>query len=415
MSSAPPPAVGASGPGQPTPSRAPDGTGGAAAPRRARIRSRLSALAGFMGKEFRHIVRDRRTLAILLGLPLAQVLLFGFAVRTDIRGVRVAVVDPAPDAASRSLQARFRGTDLFDVVAVTGSVDQLPGLFARGAIDQALVFPPDFGGRLRRGDAELQVITDATDPNTGSTMQAYATRVVTGWQATDRGAGWDGGGGAGVRIEPRVRMRFNPTLESVNLFVPGLIAILLTVVSALMSAISLSREKETGTLEVLLVSPLRPWQIIVGKLLPYLSLGFVNLATVLLAAWLVFGVPFRGSLVLLVAESLLFILASMGLGVLIAARTSSQRTAMIGALMGLLLPTLLLSGMVFPLSSMPGWLQALSNIVPGRWYLLTARGIMLKGVGFAELWQETAVLVAMTVGLIVVSIRAFNIRLNGGR
>ncbi len=387
-----------------------------AAPGPPGLRTRLSALRGFMAKEFHHILRDRRTLAILLGLPLAQVLLFGFAVRTDIRDVRVAVVDPAPDAASRSLQARFRGTDLFEVVTVTGSVAQLPGLFQRGVVDQALVFPPDFAGRLRRGDATLQVITDATDPNTGATMQAYASRVITAWQAAERGGGRAGAGAtAPVRIESQVRMRFNPTLESVNLFVPGLIAILLTIVSALMSAISLSREKESGTLEVLLVSPLRPWQIIVGKLLPYLTLGLANVASVLLAAWLVFGVPFRGSLALLALESLLFILASMGLGVLIAARTSSQRTAMVGALMGLMLPTLLLSGMVFPLSSMPGWLQAVSNIVPGRWYLLTARGIMLKGVGIAELWQETAVLVAMTVGLIVVSIRAFDIRLDDGR
>jgi ABC-2 type transport system permease protein len=366
-----------------------------------------------MAKEFRHILRDRRTLAILLLLPLAQVLLFGFAVRTDIRGIRLAVVDPLPDAASRSLVARFQGTDRFEVAAVVGTVDALSPLFARGAIDQALVFPSDFARRSgRTGGATLQVITDATDPNTGSTMQAYAGRVVAGWQAEALRESGAAGVQRGVSIEPRVRMRFNPTLESVNLFVPGLIAVLLTVVSALMSAISLSREKETGTLEALLVSPLRPWQIIVGKLLPYLSLGFVNLASVLLAARFVFGVPLRGSLALLVAESLLFILASMGLGVLIAARTSSQRTAMVGALMGLMLPTLLLSGMIFPISSMPGWLQALSNIVPGRWFLLVARGIMLKGVGLVELWQETAILVAMTTGLIVASIRAFDIRLD---
>lgn len=373
---------------------------------------RSGALGGFMIKEFRHILRDRRTLAILLLLPLAQVLLFGFAVRTDIRGIRLAVVDPVPDAASRSLVARFDGTADFDVVAVVGTVAALPPLFERGAIDQALVFPTDFAeaAAAPRGGT-LQVITDATDPNTGSTMQAYADRVVAGWREERVGERGSGSSGGQVVIEPRVRMRFNPTLESVNLFVPGLIAVLLTVVSALMSAISLSREKETGTLEVLLVSPLRPWEIIVGKLLPYLTLGFVNLASVLLAAGLVFGVPFRGSLPLLLAESLLFILASMALGVLIAAKTSTQRTAMVGALMGLMLPTLLLSGMIFPISSMPGWLQALSNVVPGRWFLLVARGIMLKGVGLAELWQETAILTAMTAALIVASIRAFDIRL----
>ena len=374
--------------------------------------SALGPLRGFVVKEFRHILRDRRTLMILLLLPLAQVLLFGFAVRTDIRGIRLAVVDPVPDAASRSLVARFRGTDRFEVAAEVGAVEALPPLFERGAIDQALVFPTDFARAAASGGGVLQIITDATDPNTGSTMQAYAERVVTAWRSEGIREGGGPGEATGVFIEPRVRMRFNPTLESVNLFVPGLIAVLLTVVSALMSAISLSREKEAGTLEVLLVSPLRPWQIIVGKLLPYMSLGFLNLASVLLAAWLVFGVPFRGSLPLLVAESLLFILASMALGVVIAARTSSQRTAMVGALMGLMLPTILLSGMIFPISSMPGWLQLLSNGVPGRWFLLVARGIMLKGAGLAELWQETAILLGMTLALLMASIRAFDIRLD---
>jgi ABC-2 type transport system permease protein len=210
---------------------------------------------------------------------------------------------------------------------------------------------------------------------------------------------------------PQVRLRFNPTLESVNLFVPGLIALVLTIVAALMSAISLSREKERGTLEVLLVSPLRSWQIITGKVLPYLVLGLLNVVSVLLAAGLVFGVPIRGSVVLLLAESLLFIVTSLALGVLIAAVTSSQRTAMIGALVGLMLPTMLLSEMIFPIQSMPGWLQPLTNIVPGRWFILISRGIMLKGVGLAQLWQETAILGTMTLVFLVAAVRAFNVRL----
>ena len=366
----------------------------------------MNELLGFMRKEVRHILRDRRTLAILLLLPLAQVLLFGFAVRTDIDRIRLAVVDPAPDAASLSLQARFSGTEVYDLVARVSSVQALAPRFQAGEIDQAVVFPSDFAAALvRPGGVQVQVITDATDPNSGSTMQAYASSVVQQWQAQRVSAG-------GVRIIPDIRMRFNPTLESVNLFVPGLIAILLTVVSALMSAISLSAEKERGTLEVLLVSPLKPWQIIVGKVLPYMLLGFINVASVLLAAWLVFGVPFRGSLTLLVTESLLFIVASLALGVLVAAVTSSQRTAMIGALMGLMLPTMLLSGMIFPISSMPAVLQGISNVVPGRWFLLIARGIMLKGVGIVELWQETLILVGMTAVVLVAAVRAFDIRLN---
>jgi len=197
----------------------------------------------------------------------------------------------------------------------------------------------------------------------------------------------------------------------VNLFVPGLIALVLTLVSALMTAISLSREKERGTLEILLVSPLRPRQIVVGKVLPYLLLAFANVVTALVAAWLVFRVPFRGSVLLLVGESLIYSIVSLALGVLIASRTPSQRAAMLGALLGTMLPNVLLSGMIFPIASMPGWLQPVSNVVPARWFIVIARGIMLKGVGLGHLWQETLVLTAMMVLFMAVSMRSFKPRL----
>jgi ABC-2 type transport system permease protein len=366
----------------------------------------MNALRGFIVKEFQHILRDRQTLLILLLLPLAQVVLFGFALRTDVRGVRVAFVDPAPDAATLELRARFAASDVFRVVDVLPSTDALDRRFAAGRADQAVVIAPGFSQALARGEgAQVLVITDATDPNTGSTMQAYATAVIQGYERELRRAG------GATRIETAVRMRFNPTLESVNLFIPGLIALVLTVVSALMSAISLSREKERGTLEILLVSPLKAWQIIVGKVLPYLALGFGNVLTVLGAAWLVFRVPFRGSVLLLLAESLLFIVTSLAMGVVIAAVTSSQRTAMIGALLGLMMPTTVLSGMIFPVASMPGWLQPLTNVIPGKWFILISRGIMLKGVGMEHLWQETLVLAGMTLVLLVAAVRAFHVRL----
>lgn len=369
----------------------------------------MNALRGFIVKEFHHILRDRQTLLILLLLPLAQVIFFGFALRTDVRGVRVAFVDPAPDASTLELRARFQATDLFRVVEVLPSASAVPRSIQRGRVDQAVVLQPGFAQALARGEgAQVMVITDATDPNTGATMQAYATAVIQGYERSLRP---EGGRGGGVAIETAVRMRFNPTLESVNLFIPGLIALVLTMVSALMSAISLSREKERGTLEVLLVSPLRAWQIIVGKVLPYLVLGFANVLTVLGAASFVFRVPFRGSVVLLLAESLLFIVTSLTLGVLIAAVTTSQRTAMMGALVGLMMPTTVLSGMIFPVASMPGWLQPLTNVVPGTWFILISRGVMLKGVGLEHLWQETLVLVGMTLVLGVAAVRKFNVRL----
>ncbi|MGH7623881.1 MAG: ABC transporter permease, partial [Gemmatimonadaceae bacterium] len=214
-----------------------------------------------------------------------------------------------------------------------------------------------------------------------------------------------------VRIVLDQRMRFNPTLASVNLFVPGLIALVLTLISALMTAIPLTREKERGTLETLLVSPLRPWQIIVGKVAPYIVLGFIIALVVLAAAAGVFHVPFQGSLALLLGESLLYTLVSLALGVLIAARTSSQRTAMMGALVGTMMPNVLLSGIIFPIASMPAWLRVVSVIVPARWFIVIARGIMLEGVGLANLWLETAVLGLMTIVLLTAAVRSFSARL----
>ena len=206
-------------------------------------------------------------------------------------------------------------------------------------------------------------------------------------------------------------MRFNPTRESKNLFVPGLMAFVLTIISALMTAISLTREKETGTMEVLLVSPLRPIQIIVGKVLAYLVIGFASVLLVIAEARFVFAVPLRGSLLLLLATGLVFILASLSLGILISSRTSSQRVAMTGALAGTMLPTMLLSGFIFPVESMPVALRVLSNVVPAKWFVTIARGIMLKGVGLEFLWPQALVLVGMTLVLVAAATRSFHVRL----
>jgi ABC-2 type transport system permease protein len=364
----------------------------------------IDALRAFLVKEVHHILRDRQTLTILLLLPLVQVVLFGFALRSDVRDIRIVFVDPTPDDATISLRSRFTATPRFRMVAAGASTEILEPLFQRGAADVALVFPPDFASRLRSAaSTPLLIATDASDPNTGTTMQAYTRAVIAAQEAE-----WSS---AVPRIAIETRMRFNPTLESVNLFVPGLIALVLTLVSALMTAISLSREKERGTLEVLFVSPLRPWQIIVGKVLPYLVLAFANVVTALLAAWVVFRVPFRGSLALLLVASTVFSIISLGIGVLIAARTTSQRAAMLGTLLGTMLPSTLLSGMVFPIASMPGPLVVISNIVPARWFIVVARGVMLKGVGVTYLWRELLVLGVMMLVLLILATRSFKPRL----
>ena len=367
----------------------------------------ISTLGAFMTKEVRHILRDRQTLTVLLLMPLIQVVLFGYALRSDVRDVRLAIVDPSPDYATLALRDRFQAARRFRIVATEKSMAGVEPLFRKGLADLAISFEPQFAAQLESGEpARVLVAVDASDPNTGSTMQAYARAVILSYEQ-ELGAK----GAQPVRIAPEVRMRFNPTLESVNLFVPGLIALVLTLVSALMTAISLSREKERGTLEILLVSPLRPWQIIVGKVFPYLGLAFANVITALVAAWLVFNVPFRGSITLLLLESIVYSMVSLAIGVLVASLTPSQRVAMLVALLATMLPSTLLSGMVFPIASMPMPLQVLSNIVPARWFIVIARGIMLKGVGLEHLWRETLVLIGMTLFFMAVAVRSFKARI----
>jgi ABC-2 type transport system permease protein len=365
------------------------------------------AFAGFVRKEGYHIVRDWQTLLVLLGMPLLQVLLFGFAIRSDVRQVPLAFVEPMPDAATAAVRARFAAASgTFRVVGAVRAIEALDGAFRSGGVRVAVVFPNGLARRLGRGEAApVQLVVDGADPNTGGIMEAYARAVLQG-VAAELGAATPA-----VRLVPVQRMRFNPTLASVNLFVPGLVAFVLTIVSALMTAVTIAREKETGTMEMLLVSPLRPWQVVAGKVAPYLALGFTNVLLVLTAARLVFDVPVRGSLPLLLALSLLYTLTALAMGIVISSRAATQRTAMLAALAGLMLPTLLLSGFIFPIDAMPLPLRAVSHLIPARWFILIVRGIMLKGAGVMELWQEMLVLAGLTILLLAAGIRRLAVRL----
>jgi ABC-2 type transport system permease protein len=374
----------------------------------------MTALRGLLRKEIFHIRRDPRTLTVLIALPIVQVVLFGYALRTDVTDVRLAIVDPAPDHATLSLPNRFAAAGVFRTIAVVPRIEDLEPLFQTGAVQEAVVFGPGFAEDLDSGTgARLQVITDATDPNSGSLLQAYALSVIDLWQRElgDSPPAGDSAPARRLAIVPQTRVRFNPTRESSNLFVPGLMAFVLTIISALMTAISLTREKETGTMESLLVSPLKPWQIIVGKVTPYLAIGFISVVAILVEAILLFHVPLRGSVILLLAEGALFILTSLSLGILVSARTSSQRVAMIGALVGTLLPNVLLSGFIFPIESMPALLRGISYVIPGRWFVEIVRGIMLKGIGLGHLWNATLVLTLMALVLLIASARSFKERL----
>jgi len=370
----------------------------------------MTAFFGLIRKEVYHILRDRRTLAVLLLMPLVQVLLFGYAIRTDVEDIHLAVVDPSPDAMTHRLRGTLDASNRFHVDRVLKSTDAISPLFERGIIDQAVVLENEFASALQEpSGGRVLLLTDAINPNIGRIKQDYARAVLRDYEAAlTREVG---GSAPPVPFRVETRVRYNPTLESAYFFVPGLLAFVLTIVSALMTSISIAREKETGSMETMLVSPLHQWQVITGKVLPYVAVAFVNAVTVLGIAYGVFDVPMRGSLWLLLGESLLFVVVSLALGVFISTRTDSQRTAMMGALVGLMLPTTLLSGMIFPIQSMPNWLQPVAHLVPAKWFVNVVRGILLKGVGLEFLWFETLVLFAMAVLFLVASAFSFNIRL----
>ena len=404
----------------------------------------MSPLLALLRKEAYHIRRDRRTLLVVLALPVVQVLLFGAAIRTDVDRVRVAIVDPAPDEATLALRNRFTATDTFRIVHVVPRASDLDPLFRTSEAQAGVVLPVGFAEYLSgRSTAPVQIVVDATDPNTGSVLRAYTEAVIRGFEqerirlkpdfapairlkpdfapairlkpdSTNEAEALTGPApveSGFSRITATTRMRFNPTRESANIFVPGLMAFVLTILASLMTAISLTREKETGTIEALLVSPLRPWSIILGKVLPYLAIGLIAAVAIIVEARLVFDVPLRGSVTLLVAEALLFILTSLALGILVSTRTSSQRVAMMMTMVGSMLPNILLSGFIFPIESMPLLLRLISQAVPGQWFVTIARGIMLKGVGLEYLWKETLILGGMAALLLAVSTRAFKARL----
>ena len=368
----------------------------------------MQSFKGFVIKEFRHILRDTRTLLILFGLPIVLLLLFGYAVRNEVNDAQVAILDHSRDQVTSQIIQKLQASDELNVTKYLEATEQIDPLFRKGDIKQVIVFEKDFQRKMLRSEqAEIQIITDASEPNIAGLVQQYTRAIIQSWRPDRASVDF----GSALNVKPAVRMLFNPQLESVYYFVPGLIAVILMLVSALMTSVSIAREKETGTMEVLLVSPLKPSQIIVGKVIPYLVLSVVNVVTVLIVADLVFGVPFRGSVTFFLFVSLLLIFTALALGVLISTKAEDQRTAMMASLMGTLLPTFMLSGFIFPVESMPRVLQLLSHIVPAKWYLITARGSMLMGTGFNFLWFPIVILTIMTVVLVFAGVRNFNDRL----
>lgn len=368
----------------------------------------LRRFRGIVTKEARHILRDRRTLLILFGLPLVQILLFGFAITNELKDASIAILDPAPDSVTRAITDKLLSSGYFRLAANLENANDIEAAFRSGQVKMVISFEPQLAHHLvNTGVGDIQIIADASDPNVARTLSSYAAGIIARYQLERNGVS-----GAPPHIEVSTRMVYNPELKSVYMFVPGVMTVILMLVSAMMTSISIAREKEMGTMEVLLVSPLHPVQIIVGKVLPYLGLSMINATLILLLGVTVFGMPVRGNVLLLGAETVLFCFTTLSLGILISTAARTQQVAMMISLGGLMLPTIILSGFIFPIESLPWPLQVLSNIIPARWFIIIIRGILLKGVGLDELWIPTLVLVGMTVFLIAVSVRRYKLRLD---
>jgi ABC-2 type transport system permease protein len=367
----------------------------------------MNRFIGFLIKEFYHIFRDFRTLLILFGMPVAQILLFGFAITNEIRDVKIAIFDKSKDNVTKEISDKLLSSGYFILYDNLQSIKDIEPEFKKGIIKEVIIFEPNFSENLyKEGKANIQLITDASEPNLANMIVGYTSSILMDYQRDISKSK-----NITPSINTEIKMRFNPNLKSVFMFVPGLMSVILLLVSALMTSISITKEKEIGTMEVLLVSPLKPFQIIIGKVIPYLLLAFVNAFVILGLAQFVFGVPIAGNTILLVLESTLFVIVALSLGILISTVSNNQQTAMMASLGGLMLPTIILSGYIFPVENMPYLLQLLSNIVPARWFITIVKGIMLKGSNFSYITKETFVLIGMAVFLILLSIKKFKTRL----
>ena len=372
----------------------------------------MKQFIAFVRKEFHHILRDRRTMLILIGMPIVQIILFGFAISTEVRNVQTAILAPSLQTDVRKVMEQLDASEYFTVKYVVQSPDEIERLFRRNLIELAVVFPSDLH-RLRFDSEEIQILADATDPNLAVTRSTYAQTILRQAMHTLRQATTTSAYSQPDKQPVMVynKLLYNPQMKSAYNFVPGVMGLILMLICAMMTSISIVREKETGTMEVLLVSPVNPLFIILSKAVPYFVLSLLNLTTILLLSVFVLDVPIAGSLPALLGVSLLFIFVSLALGLLISCITHTQVAALLVSAMVLMIPTIILSGIIFPIESMPGILHVLSCLIPARWYVETVRRLMIEGVPLVYVWKEVAVMCLMAVVLITATARKFKNRL----
>lgn len=373
----------------------------------------MKQFLSFVRKEFFHIFRDTRTMLILLGMPIALVILFGYAVSTEVKEVPIAVLDNSKDEATQKITDRLLASEYFKYYTHVNTYEEAQTLFKRNKVKMVVEFPPQFGSQLLKGsNPEVQLLADATDPNEATSLVNYARVILQTYQrelmpAQNLQPQQEQPG----QVQVDIKLLYNPQMKGAYNFVPGVMGLILILICAMMTSVGIVKEKETGTMEVLLVSPLKPIYIILAKAVPYLLLSLANVVSILLLSYFLLDVPINGSIVLLLLISIIYALLSLSLGLLISTITETQQAAMLISGVALMLPVMLLSGMIFPIENMPLILQILANVVPAKWYILAIKDVMIKGLGWIDVWQEVSVLIVMIVGLVGLSVKRFKIRL----
>ena len=376
----------------------------------------MESWGAFVRKEFIHIFRDKRTMMILLLMPIVLIVLFGYAITTEVKRVPIAILDQSRDEVTQKMISHFAASEYFELYKMIDSEEEGQVLFRQGKIRMALIVE---SGKVK-GESEIQLLVDATDPNEATQLSAYATQIAVEsgkLKVESENANSNAKQlspftfhlSTGKGIVPTISLLYNPQMKGAYNFVPGVMGLIL--ICAMMTSVGIVKEKEIGTMEVLLVSPMKPVYIILAKATPYLLLSLVNIATILALSYFLLDVPINGSLSLLVCVSVLYALVALCLGLLISTIADTQQAAMLISAVVLMLPIILLSGMMFPIENMPVILQVISNIVPAKWYIIAVKDIMIKGLGFGSVLQEVGVLVLMAVVLIGLSVKRFKIRL----
>lgn len=368
----------------------------------------LRRLLAVMRKEALHIVRDWRSLAMALAIPLLLLLLFGYALSLDVDRIPTLLCDRSETLHSRDLLARFRASRYFQVLGDAGDAGEIEAAIEHGRCLLGVVVPRDFARRLLAGEtAEVQLLMDGSDSNTAAIALGYAEAVVADHAAQLREQWFNRRAGAELKppVEPRLRVWYNHTLESKNYIVPGLIVVILMIIGALLSSLTLAREWETGTMEQLLSTPLRPVELVLGKMLAYFGLGLLDTATAVAVGTLVFGVPLRGSPLLVLVSSGVFLAGALLWGILISAAARSQLLAYQVGMLTSFLPAFLLSGFVYAIENMPTVIQLVTYIIPARYFIVILRGVFLKGAGLEALWGELALLALFAAAVFLAAVR----------